>query len=146
MSLTKRLVILAGLLGIMFYTTSLEQLVAWISDFDLSWYKLGEPIAWGVVLGGLFALVGIQLIEKALPTLTLIAAALTTMGLTGTAAVAAKHQLFVLILPTMQIATIGLGLYVFAYAYARFLGAQRARKADKEAEEKTGKKNPKSAK
>ncbi|RUO65187.1 hypothetical protein SAMN06297229_1444 [Pseudidiomarina planktonica] len=137
MSLTKRLVILAGLIGILFYTASMDQLVAWIADFDLSWYGLGTPLAWGIILGGLFALVGVTFVDRWLPTLTLISAMLVTLGLTGTAAVAAKHQLAVLVLPTLTIATLGIGIYLFAYAFARFAGAERARKADKAKQKKS---------
>jgi len=132
MSLTKRIVILAGLIGILFYTASMDQLVAWIADHQLSWYGLGVPLAWGVILGGLFALLGLQSLERWLPAVTVAAMMLLTAGLTGTAAVAAKHQLVVLVLPTLQIASIGLGLYLFAYSFARFLGAERSRKKDKQ--------------
>lgn len=132
MSLTKRLVILAGLIGILFYTATFEQLESWIIAYQLDWYGLGVPLAWGIILGGLCALVGIKFLDKWLPALTLAAAMLLTMGLTGSAAVGAKHQLLVLVLPTLQIASIGLGVYLFAYAFARFAGAERARKADKQ--------------
>jgi Fe2+ transport system protein B len=52
MSLTQRLVILAGLVGLMFYTASLEQLWAVMVDYQLSWYSLGVPLAWGLYLFG----------------------------------------------------------------------------------------------
>lgn len=137
MSLTKRLVILAGLIGILFYTASMDQLVAWIADLNLTWYGLGKPLAWGIILGGLFALLGVTFVDRWLPALTVISAMLVTMGLTGTAAVAAKHQLAVLVLPTVSITTLGVGVYLFAYAFARFAGAERARKADKQKQKKS---------
>lgn len=133
MSILKRLVIMAGLLGIFFYTASIAQLAEWIDAYQLSWYGLGKPLAWGIVLGCLAAVLRFKQLVGALPWLTLLATMVITLGLTGTAAVAAKHQLFVLILPPLHIACIGLGIYLFGYSYARFVGAQRA--SDKTATE-----------
>lgn len=126
MSILKRLVIMAGLLGIFFYTASIEQLAHWIDAYQLSWYGLGKPLAWGIVLGCLGAVLRIKQLTAALPWLTLVATMVITLGLTGTAAVAAKHQLFVAILPPLHIACVGVGIYLFGYSYARFMGARQA--------------------
>ena len=131
MNLFKRIVILAGALGLFFYTASQDQLVAAIADYQLSWYQLGVPVAWGIILGGLLALLRIQKLLSWLPPITLIASGLTTMGLVGAVAIFAKHQLVVLALPALQIASIGVGLYLFAVSYTRLTGDITARKQDK---------------
>ena len=125
MSLTQRLVILAGLVGLMFYTASLEQLWVVIADYQLSWYSLGVPLAWGLILGAFASLLGVTALERWLAALTLIAISLMTMGLTGAAAVFGAHQITTVIIPPLQIAAIGLGLYLFGYSYARFSAARR---------------------
>jgi len=93
MSLTTRLVILAGLVGLMFYNASEQQLWAAIIDWQLGWYKLGVPIAWGIILGALVNLLGGTALLKWLEPITLVAASLTTLGLTGAAAVYGAHQI-----------------------------------------------------
>lgn len=125
MSLTKRLIILAGLVGLMFYNASVEQLWATIVDYQLNWYKLGVPLAWGLILGALVNLVGLQQLQKWLEPLTFIAASLITLGLTGAAAVYAAHQQGGLILPPLSISAVGLGIYLFVYSYARFAAHKR---------------------
>ena len=127
MNLSKRIVILAGAVGLFFYTATQDQLVASIADYQLGWYKLGVPIAWGLVLGGIFALLKL---ESWLGPVTLVAQGVTTMGLTGSAAIFAKHQLLVLMLPSLQIATIGIGLYIFCVSFTRLLGDVEARQKD----------------
>lgn len=128
MNLSKRIVILAGAVGLFFYTASYDQLVAAVADFNLNWYKLGVPIAWGLVLGGLCALLKLRKLESWLGPITLVARGLTTMGLVGAVAIYANHQLFVLSVPALQIATIGIGLYLFAVSFSRLLGDIEARK------------------
>ncbi|MAK71368.1 MAG: hypothetical protein CMF12_01375 [Idiomarina sp.] len=127
MNLSKRIVILAGAVGLFFYTATQDQLVASIADYQLGWYKLGVPIAWGLVLGGIFALLKLRKLESWLGPVTLVAQGVTTMGLTGSAAIFAKHQLLVLMLPSLQIATIGIGLYIFCVSFTRLLGDVEAR-------------------
>ncbi|MDX1705688.1 hypothetical protein [Pseudidiomarina sp.] len=127
MSLTKRLVILAGLVGLLFYNATEAQLWAAIVNYQLSWYKLGTPLAWGVILGALVSLVGLRSFERWLEPVTFIALSLLTLGLTGSAAVFAAHQIAGLMLPPMQLAATGLGIYLFGYSYARF-NAASARK------------------
>ena len=56
MNIAKRIVILAGAVGLFFYTAEQEELITLIANFNLSWYKLGVPVAWGLVIGGLCAL------------------------------------------------------------------------------------------
>ncbi|RUO62276.1 hypothetical protein CWI71_04655 [Pseudidiomarina insulisalsae] len=124
MSLTKRLVILAGLVGLLFYNATVEQLWATIVDYQLNWYKLGVPLAWGLIIGALVQLIGISQLRKWLEPLTFISASLTTLGLTGAAAVYAAHQQAGLLLPPLMISAIGLGLYLLVYSYARFGKAQ----------------------
>lgn len=120
MSLTKRLVILAGLVGLMFYNATAEQLWATIVDYQLSWYKLGVPLAWGLILGALVNLIGLTSLQKWLEPLTFISASLTTLGLTGAAAIYAAHQQTGLLLPALMISAVGIGLYLFVYSFARF--------------------------
>jgi hypothetical protein len=129
MSLTQRLVILAGLVGLLFYTATPEQLWAVMVDYQLSWYSLGVPLAWGLILGAFASLFGLTALARWLVPLTLIAISLMTMGLTGAAAVYGAHQMTDLIIPPLQVAAIGLGLYLFGYSYARF-SAARNRKDD----------------
>ena len=129
MLLTQRLVILAGLVGLLFYTATPEQLWAVIVDYQLSWYSLGVPLAWGLILGAFASLLGVTALAGWLAPLTLIAISLLTMGLTGAAAVFGAHQITALIIPPLQIAAIGLGLYLFGYSYARF-SAARNRKGE----------------
>jgi len=124
MSLTTRLVILAGLVGLMFYNASEAQLWAAIIDWQLGWYKLGVPLAWGIILGALINLLLGNVMVKWLEPITLVAASLLTLGLTGAAAVYAAHQVSGLILAPLFISSIGLGCYLFAYSYARFVGAR----------------------
>ncbi|CAI8152144.1 MAG: Uncharacterised protein [Pseudidiomarina mangrovi] len=124
MSLTQRLVILAGLVGLLFYTATPEQLWTVMVDYQLSWYSLGVPVAWGLILGAFASLLGVTAIQRWLEPLTLIAMALLTMGLTGAAAVFGAHQISAIIIPPLQIAAIGLGLYLFGYSYARFTAAR----------------------
>lgn len=124
MSLTHRLVILAGLVGLLFYTASPEQLWTVMVDYQLSWYSLGVPVAWGLILGAFASLLGVSAIQRWLEPLTLIAMALLTMGLTGAAAVFGAHQITAIIIPPLQIAAIGLGVYLFGYSYARFTAAR----------------------
>ncbi|RUO72613.1 hypothetical protein CWI80_08685 [Pseudidiomarina sediminum] len=128
MSLTQRLVILAGLVGLLFFNASEAQLWAATVDYQLSWYRLGVPLAWGVVLGALLQLLGVQQLTKWLEPLTFISASLTTLGLTGAAAVYVAHQQTALLLPPFMVAAIGVGLYLFVYSYARFAAAQRNKK------------------
>lgn len=128
MSLTQRLVILAGLVGLLFFNASEEQLWAATVDYQLNWYRLGVPLAWGVVLGALLQLLGLQQLRKWLEPLTFISASLTTLGLTGAAAVYVAHQQTALLLPPLMLAAIGVGLYLFVYSYARFAAAQRGKK------------------
>ncbi|MBY6062813.1 hypothetical protein [Pseudidiomarina sediminum] len=128
MSLTQRLVILAGLVGLLFFNASEAQLWAATVDYQLSWYRLGVPLAWGVVLGALLQLLGVQQLTKWLEPLTFISASLTTLGLTGAAAVYVAHQQTTLLLPPFMVAAIGVGLYLFVYSYARFAAAQRNKK------------------
>lgn len=127
MSLTQRLVILAGLVGLLFYTATPEQLWAVMVDYQLSWYSLGVPLAWGLILGAFASLLGVTALERWLAPLTLIAISLLTMGLTGAAAVFGAHQITALIIPPLQIAAIGLGLYLFGYSYARFSAARNSK-------------------
>ncbi|EKE86838.1 hypothetical protein [Idiomarina xiamenensis] len=124
MNLNKRIVILAGAVGLMFYTASQEQLISVIADYHLSWYRLGVPVAWGIILGGLAAFFKLSFLQRWLAPLTLIASGLLTMGLIGAAASYVKHELAVLTLPALQLATIGLGLYLVGYAYARMLAGR----------------------
>ncbi len=124
MSLTQRLVILAGLVGLLFYTATPEQLWTVMVDYQLSWYSLGVPVAWGLILGAFASLLGVTAIQRWLEPITLIAMALLTMGLTGAAAVFGAHQITAIIIPPLQIAAIGLGVYLFAYSYARFTAAR----------------------
>lgn len=124
MSLTQRLVILAGLVGLLFYTASPEQLWTVMVDYQLSWYSLGVPVAWGLILGAFASLLGVTAIQRWLEPLTLIAMALLTMGLTGAAAVFGAHQITAIIIPPLQVAAIGLGVYLFGYSYARFTAAR----------------------
>ncbi|WP_369742401.1 hypothetical protein AB8S08_07750 [Pseudidiomarina sp. PP-1MA] len=126
MALTTRLVILAGLIGLMFYNLSDERLAALIIDYQLGWYKLGVPLAWGLVLGALLQLLGLKQLHKFLEPITFIAVCVMTVGLTGAAAIFGAHQTAILMLPALQIATIGLGVYLFAYSYARFAGARES--------------------
>lgn len=128
MNLSKRIVILAGAVGLFFYTATQDQLVAAIADYQLSWYRLGVPIAWGVILGGIFALLKLRGLLSWLGPITLVAQGVTTAGLTGAAAIFVKHQLIVLMLPALQIGTIGIGLYLFCISFARLLGDVEARK------------------
>lgn len=129
MSLTQRLVILAGLVGLLFYTATPEQLWSVMVDYQLSWYSLGVPAAWGLILGAFASLLGVTAVQRLLTPLTLIAMALLTMGLTGAAAVFGAHQMTAIIIPPLQISAIGLGVYLFGYSYARFTAA-RNRKED----------------
>lgn len=124
MSLTTRLVILAGLVGLLFYNASEAQLWAAIIDWQLGWYKLGVPLAWGIILGALMNLLLGNALVKWLEPITLVAASLLTLGLTGAAAVYGAHQVAGLILAPLFISSIGLGFYLFAYSYARFVGAR----------------------
>lgn len=132
MSLTTRLVILAGLVGLLFYNASEAQLWAAIVDWQLGWYQLGVPIAWGIILGALVNLLAGNALAKWLEPITLVAASLLTLGLTGAAAVYGAHQIGGLTIAPLFISSIGLGVYLFAYSYARFAGA-RGRKAVDEA-------------
>ncbi|CUA85077.1 hypothetical protein [Pseudidiomarina woesei] len=132
MSLTTRLVILAGLVGLLFYNATETQLWAAIVDWQLGWYQLGVPIAWGIILGALVNLLAGNALAKWLEPITLVAASLLTLGLTGAAAVYAAHQIGGLTIAPLFISSIGLGVYLFAYSYARFAGA-RGRKAAEEA-------------
>lgn len=132
MSLTTRLVILAGLVGLMFYNASEQQLWAAIIDWQLGWYKLGVPIAWGIILGALVNLLGGTVLLKWLEPITLVAASLTTLGLTGAAAVYGAHQIGGLTLAPLFISSVGVGVYLFAYSYARFTGARGAKEEDSE--------------
>jgi peptidoglycan/LPS O-acetylase OafA/YrhL len=134
MSLTKRLVILAGLVGLMFYNASAEQLWATIIDYQLSWYKLGVPLAWGLILGALVNLIGLTRLDKWLEPLTFISASLTTLGLTGAAAIYAAHQQAGLLLPALMISAIGVGLYLFVYSFARFSAHKKDAVASKDSE------------
>ncbi|KFZ32047.1 membrane protein [Pseudidiomarina salinarum] len=132
MSLTKRLVILAGLVGLLFYNATEAQLWAAIVDYQLSWYKLGVPLAWGLILGALVSLVGLRSFQRWLEPITFVAVSLLTLGLTGSAAVFAAHQIGGLMLPPMQLAATGLGIYLFGYSYARFNAASNAKKTTKD--------------
>lgn len=132
MNLSKRIVILAGAVGLFFYTASQDQLVAAIADYQLGWYKLGVPIAWGLVLGGIVALLKIRKLLSWLGPITLVAQGLTTMGLVGAVAVFARHQILPLTWPALEIAAIGIGLYLFCIGYARLLGDVEARTSNKE--------------
>lgn len=123
MNLTTRLVILAGLVGLLFYNATENQLWAAIVDYQLDWYTLGVPLAWGIIAGALANLVGLRGLLKWLEPITFIAASLITLGLTGAAAIFAAHQVGSLILPALFISAIGLGLYLFAYSFARFSAA-----------------------
>ncbi|MDN7127149.1 hypothetical protein J6I75_00430 [Pseudidiomarina sp. 1APP75-27a] len=134
MSLTKRLIILAGLVGLMFYNASAEQLWAAVVDYQLSWYKLGVPLAWGLILGALVNLIGLQQLQKWLEPLTFIAASLITLGLTGAAAVYAAHQQGGLLLPPLMITAVGLGLYLFVYSYARFAAHKQSEPGEEKKE------------
>jgi len=127
MSLTTRLVILAGLVGLLFYNASEEQLWAAIVDWQLGWYQLGVPIAWGIILGALANLLIGNALVKWLEPITLVAASLLTLGLTGAAAVYGAHQMSGLTIAPLFISSIGLGAYLFAYSYARFSGARKAK-------------------
>jgi len=131
MNLSKRIVILAGAVGLFFYTATQDQLVAAIAEYQLGWYKLGVPIAWGLVLGGVLALLKLRKAESWLGPITLVSQGITTMGIIGSIAVFAKHQLLVLTLPSLQIATIGIGLYVFCISFSRLLGDVEARTSKK---------------
>ncbi|MGM0524599.1 MAG: hypothetical protein ACQEQ8_00190 [Pseudomonadota bacterium] len=131
MNLSKRIVILAGAVGLFFYTATQDQLVVAIAEYQLGWYKLGVPIAWGLVLGGVLALLKLRKAESWLGPITLVSQGITTMGITGSIAVFAKHQLLVLMLPSLQIATIGIGLYVFCISFSRLLGDVEARTSKK---------------
>lgn len=131
MNLSKRIVILAGAVGLFFYTASQDQLVTAIVDYQLGWYKLGVPIAWGLVLGGILALLKLHKAESWLGPITLVSQGITTMGLIGSVAVFAKHQVLILTLPSLQIATIGIGLYVFCISFSRLLGDVEARTSNK---------------
>lgn len=131
MNLSKRIVILAGAVGLFFYTATQDQLVAAIAEYQLGWYKLGVPIAWGLVLGGVLALLKLRKAESWLGPITLVSQGITTMGITGSIAVFAKHQLLILTLPSLQIATIGIGLYVFCISFSRLLGDVEARTSKK---------------
>lgn len=124
MSLTTRLVILAGLVGLLFYNATEAQLWAAIVDWQLGWYQLGVPIAWGIILGALANLLAGNAFAKWLEPITLVAASLLTLGLTGAAAVYGAHQLGGLTIAPLFISSIGLGVYLFAYSYARFAGAR----------------------
>ncbi|WP_411358155.1 hypothetical protein [Pseudidiomarina salilacus] len=126
MNLTTRLVILAGLVGLMFYNASVDQLWAVIVDYDLNWYKLGVPLAWGLILGALLNLLGLRSLHKWLEPITLIAVSLLTMGLTGAAAVYGAHQIGGLIIAPLAISAIGLGLYLLVYSYVRFAAHGKA--------------------
>ncbi|RUO77765.1 hypothetical protein [Idiomarina seosinensis] len=131
MNLSKRIVILAGAVGLFFYTATQDQLVAAIAEYQLGWYKLGVPIAWGLVLGGVLALLKLRKAESWLGPITLVSQGITTMGIIGSIAVFAKHQLLVVTLPSLQIATIGIGLYVFCISFSRLLGDVEARTSKK---------------
>ncbi|RUO81484.1 hypothetical protein CWI84_01635 [Idiomarina tyrosinivorans] len=123
MNLTTRIIILAGAVGLMFYSASTEQLTEVINQYQLGWYRVGVPMAWGVILGGLCALLRLQIVARWLGPLTYVSAGLTTMGLTGAVAVFAKHQQLVYCMPPLQLATLGIGLYLVGYSYARLAAA-----------------------
>ena len=131
MNIAKRIVILAGAVGLFFYTAEQEELITLIANFNLSWYKLGVPIAWGLVIGGLCALLKFRWLLSWMAPVTLVASAITTMGLTGAIAVFVKHQLIVLSLPPLQLASVGVGLYLFAVGLAKLMGDIEARKSEK---------------
>ncbi len=131
MNIAKRIVILAGAVGLFFYTAEQEELITLIANFNLSWYKLGVPVAWGLVIGGLCALLKFRWLLSWMAPFTLVASAITTMGLTGAAAVFVKHQLVVLCLPPLQLAAVGVGLYLFAVGLAKLMGDIEARKSEK---------------
>ncbi|RWU11565.1 hypothetical protein EGC76_04690 [Pseudidiomarina gelatinasegens] len=135
MSVTTRLVILAGLVGLLFYNATEQQLWAVIIDWQLGWYKLGVPLAWGVILGALVNLLGGTVLIKWLEPITFVAASLVTLGLTGSAAIYGAHQVSGLVIVPLSISSIGVGMYLFAYSYARFTGARSSEKA-KEAVDK----------
>ncbi|RUO79170.1 hypothetical protein [Pseudidiomarina taiwanensis] len=128
MNLTTRLVVLAGLVGLMFYSASANQLWAIIADYQLDWYALGVPLAWGVILGALSNLLGFQFLKTWLEPATYIAASLITLGLTGAAAVYVAHQIGGLTLAPLMISAIGLGVYFWAYSFARFNAAAERNK------------------
>lgn len=130
MALTTRLVILAGLVGLLFYNATAQQLSAVIIDWQLGWYELGAPLAWGIIMGGLVNLLAGPALLKWLEPITLVAASLTTLGLTGAAAVYGAHQVGVLTLAPLFISSIGVGVYLFAYSYARFTGARTSKTND----------------
>jgi len=132
MDLKKRIVILAGAVGLFFYSATQEQLISVIADYNLGWYQLGMPIAWGVVLGGVCALLKFRRLLSWLPPVVLIASAITTMGVIGGGAVYVKHQMFVLALPPLQLGAIGIGLYLFAVSLTRLLGDIEARSSESE--------------
>lgn len=131
MNIAKRIVILAGAVGLFFYTAEQEELITLIANFNLSWYKLGVPVAWGLVIGGLCALLKFRWLLSWMAPVTLVASAITTMGLTGAAAVFVKHQLVVFCLPPLQLAAVGVGLYLFAVGLAKLMGDIEARKSEK---------------
>ena len=124
MSLATRLVILSGLVGLLFYNASEQQLWANIIEWQLGWYQLGVPLAWGIILGALINLLAGPVLIKWLEPITLVAASLITLGLTGAAAVYGAHQITGLMLAPLFISAIGLGVYLFVYSYARFTGAR----------------------
>ncbi|RUO73166.1 hypothetical protein [Idiomarina ramblicola] len=131
MNIAKRIVILAGAVGLFFYTAEQEDLITLIANFNLGWYKLGVPIAWGLVLGGLCALLRLRWLLSWMAPVTLVASAITTMGLIGAIAVFAKHQLVVLSLPPLQLASVGIGLYLFGVSLTKLMGDIEARKSEK---------------
>lgn len=131
MNITKRVVILAGAVGLFFFGAGQDDLITLIAHFDLSWYRLGVPVAWGFVLGGLCALLRLRWLLSWMAPITLVASAITTMGLTGAIAVYVKHQLIVLSLPPLQLASIGVGLYLFGLGLTKLLGDLKAREAKK---------------
>lgn len=131
MNITKRVVILAGAVGLFFYTAGQDDLITLIANFDLSWYRLGVPVAWGFVLGGLCALLRLRWLLSWMTPIKLVASAITTMGLTGAVAVYMQHQLVVLSLPPLQLASIGVGLYLFGLGLTKLLGDLKAREAKK---------------
>ncbi|MGM0905644.1 MAG: hypothetical protein ACQEVQ_03820 [Pseudomonadota bacterium] len=134
MNIAKRIVILAGAVGLFFYTAKQEELITLIANFNLGWYKLGVPIAWGLVLGGLGALLRLRWLLSWMAPVTLVASAITTMGLIGAIAVFAKHQLVVLSLPPLQLAAVGIGLYLFGVSLTKLMGDIEARKSEKDEE------------
>lgn len=131
-TIQKMVALVTAPVGLIFLLSDEQSLLELIYQFQLNWYTVFQPWAWGIILGALAGLLRLDQVQRLAVWGTWGATALLSFGLVGALATYFEHRLWFLSWPALWLALLGLGVHSFFLMQLRF--SQKMNKGNDDAQ------------